>query len=178
MTRQEILSELLDLILQEPSADLDERLRFKLPNIASEVITCDVAQINERLSSDTSLLDKLYAFLETSPPLNPLLTSFFSKTFSVLITRRPEQVRADMVRVVIMLFCLQNWYSYQYTCLQVIEYIKSKPKFTSLLLTHLATSAVMDLLLRLITCVDGTENKQNILTVRSLFPITAHAHSL
>ena len=61
--------------------------------------------------------------------------------------------------------CVQNWYSYQYTCLQVIEYIKSKPKFTSLLLTHLATSAVMDLLLRLITCVDGTENKQNILTV-------------
>ena len=60
---------------------------------------------------------------------------------------------------------VQNWYSYQYTCLQVIEYIKSKPKFTSLLLTHLATSAVMDLLLRLITCVDGTENKLNILTV-------------
>lgn len=148
LTKQEVLSELLDLILQEPSEELDERLRFKLPNIASEVITCDVAQINEKLSSDTSLLDKLYAFLETSPPLNPLLTSFFSKTFGILITRRPEQ----------------NWYSYQYTCLQVIEYIKSKPKFTSLLLTHLATSAVMDLLLRLITCVDGTENKQNILT--------------
>ena len=105
-----MLAELLDLILQEPSEDLDERLRFKLPNIASEVITCDVAQvregpqyscggspvfslqINEKLSSDTSLLDKLYAFLEASPPLNPLLTSFFSKTFGILITRRPEQV--------------------------------------------------------------------------------------
>ena len=92
MTKQEVLAELLDLILQEPSAELDERLRFKLPNIASEVITCDVAQINEKLSSDTSLLDKLYAFLEASPPLNPLLTSFFSKTFGILITRRPEQV--------------------------------------------------------------------------------------
>ena len=93
MTKQEVLSELLDLILQEPSEELDERLRFKLPNIASEVFTCDVAQINEKLSSDTSLLDKLYAFLESSPPLNPLLTSFFSKTFGILITRRPEQVR-------------------------------------------------------------------------------------
>merc|ERR1719410_159208 len=125
LTRQEILSELLDLILHEPAEDVEERLRFKLPNIASEVITCDVAQINEKLSSDTSLLDKLYTFLESPPPLNPLLTSFFSKAFGVLITRRPEQ----------------NWYSYQYTCLQVIEYIKSKPKFTELLLTHLATSA-------------------------------------
>jgi len=148
LTKQEILSELLDLILQEPSPDLEEKLRFKLPNIASEVITCDVPQINEKLSSDTTLLDKMYAFLEGSPPLNPLLTSFFSKAFGVLITRRPEQ----------------NWYSYQYTCLQVIEYIKVKEGFTGLLLTHIATSAVMDLLLRLITCVEGTENKQNILT--------------
>ena len=65
----------------------------------------------------------------------------------------------------LMLYVVQNWYSYQYTCLQEIEYIKSKPKFTELLLQHLATSAVMDLLLRLITCVEGTENKQNILTV-------------
>ena len=64
--------------------------------------------------------------------------------------------------------CCQNWYSYQYTCLQVIEYIKSKPKFTELLLTHLGTSAVMDLLLRLITYVEGNENKQNILTVREI----------
>merc|ERR1719400_2173246 len=121
---------------------------FKLPNIASEVITCDVPQINEKLSSDSALLDKMYSFLESPPPLNPLLTSFFSKAFGVLITRRPEQ----------------NWYSYQYMCLQVIEYIKVKQGFTGLLLTHIATSAVMDLLLRLITCVEGTENKQNILT--------------
>jgi len=148
LTKQEVLSELLDLILQEPSPDLEEKLRFKLPNIASEVITCDVPQINEKLSSDTTLLDKMYAFLEGSPPLNPLLTSFFSKAFGVLISRRPEQ----------------NWYSYQYTCLQVIEYIKVKEGFTGLLLTHIGTSAVMDLLLRLITCVEGTENKQNVLT--------------
>jgi len=137
LTKQEILAELLDLILQEPPADLEERLRFKLPNIASEVITCDVPQINEKLSSDAGLLDKMYAFLEAPPPLNPLLTSFFSKAFGVLITRRPEQV---------------------------IEYVKAKQGFVGLLLTHLATSAVMDLLLRLITCVEGTENKQNILT--------------
>jgi len=148
LTKPEVLSELLDLILEEPSEELEERLRFKLPNIASEVITCDVPQINEKLSSDPALLDKMYAFLERPPPLNPLLTSFFSKAFGVLISRRPEQ----------------NWYSYQYTCLQVIEYIKAKQGFTGLLLTHIATSAVMDLLLRLITCVEGAENKQNILT--------------
>ena len=46
LTKQEVLSELLDLILQEPAEDVEEKLRFKLPNIASEVITCDVAQVN------------------------------------------------------------------------------------------------------------------------------------
>ena len=51
LTRQEILSELLDLILHEPAEDVEERLRFKLPNIASEVITCDVAQVRPRLGS-------------------------------------------------------------------------------------------------------------------------------
>ena len=45
LTKQEILAELLDLILQEPPEELEERLRFKLPNIASEVITCDVPQV-------------------------------------------------------------------------------------------------------------------------------------
>ena len=51
-----------------------------------------VHQINEKLSSDVSLLDKMYSFLDTEASLNPLLTSFFSKAFGVLITRRPEQV--------------------------------------------------------------------------------------
>lgn len=147
LTQNEVLSELLDLILSEPEEGLAEKTRFKLPNIASELITCDISQINEKLSSDVALLDKMYNFLDTEASLNPLLTSFFSKVFGVLITRRAEQ----------------NWYSYQFTCLQVINYIKSKPGFVPLLLRHVHTSAVMDLLLRLITCVEGVELKENVL---------------
>ena len=51
----------------------------------------------------------------------------------------------------------------------MIEYIKVKEAFTGLLLTHITTSTVMDLLLSLITRVEGTEIKQNILTVSQLY---------
>jgi len=59
----------------------------------------------------------------------------------------------------------QNWYSYQFTCLQVLEFLKSKENCISLLLKHLGTSAIMDLMLKLITHVEGVEMKQNILNV-------------
>lgn len=48
--------------------------------------------INDKLGGDESLLEMLYHFLEQSPPLNPLLASFFSKTIGNLIARKTEQV--------------------------------------------------------------------------------------
>jgi len=147
LTRTDILTQLLDLILQEPDASINEKTRYKLPNVASEIITCDVKQINEKLCSDTSMLDKLYNFVDTGESeLNPLLTSFFSKVFTVFFTRRSEQ----------------DYYTYQFTCYQVVEYIKSKPNFLGLLLNHIHVSAILDLLLRLIKCVEG-ESKKEIL---------------
>ena len=106
--------------------------------------------------------------------LSACLKSVIFKKINHWFWRRAETVPRPCCLLSLLVNCdltvvfarlVQNWYSYQYTCLQVIEYIKVKQGFTGLLLTHIATSAVMDLLLRLITCVEGTENKQNILTV-------------
>ncbi len=130
----------------------DVATRFKYPHIASEILTCEVQQINEKISSDEALLGQLYSFMEEGePPLNPLLCSFFSKAFGVLITRKTEQ----------------NWYSYQYNCVQVFEFLKKK-ELVSDLLRHIGTSAISDLILRLITCVDGTDIKQSLLDVSLL----------
>ena len=77
----------------------------------------------------------------------------------------------------------QNWYSYQFTCLQVFEFLKKKD-FVAHILKHLATSAISDLLLRLITCVEGTNIKQGLLDVSRLknstnyqfFTVSLHEH--
>lgn len=86
------MEELVTLITVEPSVNIEERSRFKYPNIACELLTCDVPALNERLASDETLLAKLYNFLDSEPPLNPLLASFFSKIMGVLIAKRSEQV--------------------------------------------------------------------------------------
>lgn len=92
LVNPDVLSELIGLIITEPSKEIEESARFRLPHIAAEILSCEVPQINEQVSSDENMLKKLYSFLEQEPPLNPLLSSFFSKAFGVLITRKSEQV--------------------------------------------------------------------------------------
>ncbi|KAL1456445.1 hypothetical protein WDU94_001176, partial [Cyamophila willieti] len=58
----------------------------------------------------------------------------------------------------------QHWYSYQYSCLQVIEFLKSQEDCIELFLRHLSTSAIMDLLLKLVTNIEGQEIKNNVFT--------------
>ncbi|XP_012539454.1 serine/threonine-protein phosphatase 6 regulatory subunit 3 isoform X2 [Monomorium pharaonis] len=147
LTRPSVMEELVTLTTKEPSMDIEERWRYKYPNVACELLTCDVPTLNEKLAGDEALLAKLYSFIDTDQPLNPLLASFFSKTIGVLVARKSDQ----------------NWYSYQFTCLQVLEFLKSRQRCVDLLLQHIETSAIMDLVLKLVTQVEGSDMRQNIL---------------
>ncbi|ETE62396.1 Serine/threonine-protein phosphatase 6 regulatory subunit 2, partial [Ophiophagus hannah] len=95
LCRQPCMEELVQLISREPPLDVDEKVRFKYPNTACELLTSDVPQISDRLGGDEALWDVLYGFLDQEPPLNPLLASFFSKTIGSLIARKAEQVRGE-----------------------------------------------------------------------------------
>ncbi|XP_044135859.1 serine/threonine-protein phosphatase 6 regulatory subunit 2 isoform X2 [Bufo gargarizans] len=136
LCQPQCMEELVQLITQQPPEDMDEKVRFKYPNIACELLTCDVPQINDKLGEDENLLNILYDFLRQEPPLNPLLASFFSKTIGNLIARKTEQV---------------------------IGFLRKKEKFLTLVLEHIGTSAMMDLLLRLISCVEPASLRQDVL---------------
>uniref|UniRef100_A0A4W5QHV9 Protein phosphatase 6, regulatory subunit 2b n=1 Tax=Hucho hucho TaxID=62062 RepID=A0A4W5QHV9_9TELE len=136
LSQDTCMQELLHLITTEPPAGLEETRRFKHPNIACELLTSDVGVINDKLGGEKPLLDTLYSFLEQPPPLNPLLASFFSKTIGNLITRKTEQV---------------------------ISFLRGKEGFLGLVLNHINTSAMMDLLLRLISCVEPAPLRQDTL---------------
>ncbi|XP_012504247.1 PREDICTED: serine/threonine-protein phosphatase 6 regulatory subunit 2 isoform X2 [Propithecus coquereli] len=136
LCRQQCMEELVSLVTQDPPLDMEEKVRFKYPNTACELLTCDVPQISDRLGGDGRLLGLLCDFLGREPPLNPLLASFFSKTIGNLIARKTEQV---------------------------ITFLKKKDKFINLVLKHIGTSALMDLLLRLVSCVEPAGLRQEVL---------------
>ncbi|XP_074083284.1 serine/threonine-protein phosphatase 6 regulatory subunit 2 isoform X2 [Macrotis lagotis] len=136
LCKQRCMEELVSLITHDPPLDMEEKVRFKYPNTACELLTSDVPQINDKLGGDETLLNILYDFLDHEPPLNPLLASFFSKTIGNLIARKTEQV---------------------------ITFLKKKDQFISLVLKHIDTSAMMDLLLRLISCVEPASLRQEVL---------------
>ncbi|XP_077329702.1 serine/threonine-protein phosphatase 6 regulatory subunit 2 isoform X2 [Lithobates pipiens] len=136
LCQAQCIEQLVQLITQKPPEDMEEKVRFKYPNIACELLTCDVPQINDKLGEDEHLLDILYDFLRQEPPLNPLLASFFSKSIGNLIARKTEQV---------------------------IGFLRKKEQFLTLVLDHIGTSAMMDLLLRLISCVEPAPLRQEVL---------------
>ncbi|XP_015119421.1 serine/threonine-protein phosphatase 6 regulatory subunit 3-like [Diachasma alloeum] len=139
LTKPEVIEELVTLTTKEPSCDVEERWRYKYPNVACELLTCNVPTLNEKLAGSETLLIKLYTFIDTDKPLNPLLASFFSKIIGVLLIRKSDQV---------------------------LEFLKSRQKCVDRLLQHLETSAIMDLVLKLVTKVEGADMRQNILNVR------------
>ncbi|XP_076286850.1 phosphatase 6 regulatory subunit 1-like protein fmt [Lasioglossum baleicum] len=147
LTRSDVMEQLITLTTKEPSTDIEERSRYKYPSLACELLTCDIPTLNEKLAGNEALLAKLYSFIDTDQPLNPLLASFFSKTIAVLIARKTDQ----------------NWYSYQFTCLQVLEFLINRETCVNLLLQHLETSAIMDLVLKLVTQVEGNDIRQYVL---------------
>uniref|UniRef100_A0A8C9PA81 Serine/threonine-protein phosphatase 6 regulatory subunit 3 n=1 Tax=Spermophilus dauricus TaxID=99837 RepID=A0A8C9PA81_SPEDA len=136
------LKELMDEedVLQECKAQNRKLIEFLLKAECLEdlLLTSDVSQMNDRLGEDESLLMKLYSFLLNDSPLNPLLASFFSKVLSILISRKPEQI---------------------------VDFLKKKRDFVDLIIKHIGTSAIMDLLLRLLTCIEPPQPRQDVLNV-------------
>jgi serine/threonine-protein phosphatase 6 regulatory subunit 3 len=110
---------------------MEDLQRFKLPNVASEVLTTDIQGVSDVICEKESL-DMIWGILENEAPLNPLLASYFAKIVKNLLNRRPDQI---------------TQYIYE-----------SEKELFNLLISHMATSAVMDLL-RVMTTMDTGANE-------------------
>ncbi|XP_064541697.1 serine/threonine-protein phosphatase 6 regulatory subunit 3 [Drosophila montana] len=145
-TRPEVIRRLVELITTEPAEDLPMAQRFRYANMSCEILTLGLPSLDEKLLSDADTLQLLYSYLEKEPPLNPLLSSFFSKTFSMLFTKKPEQ----------------DWFLYQHMCLQLLEYIKLQKNFLDFICKHFDTPVIPDLIMQMMKDIDGGQLKRNL----------------
>ncbi|CAG8542941.1 8541_t:CDS:10 [Ambispora gerdemannii] len=122
-----ILSQLLNYIIRE---DLDDRQRFKYPYVACEVLSCEIWAICEAVIDNPDLLNSFWQLLDRPPPLNHLQASYFVKVNAVFLSRKTNEM---------------------------VKFIRSIPKVVNKLLTHMETSAIMDLLLKLISVEEYPE---------------------
>ncbi|KAI8888069.1 SAPS-domain-containing protein [Backusella circina FSU 941] len=141
------------------ATDLEESQRFKYPFLASEIIACEIPQITDAIMLDhKELLEQFWTYLDrpaqarrrASDPkkqqkeeeeeeeeasvrgLDSLQASYFCKTIGVLLAKYPS----DMM-----------------------TFIQSDPENLTKILSHLHTSAIMDLLLTLIRMDELPEGK-------------------
>jgi len=136
LTRPETIEQLVKLVITEPDASLPEKIRFKNANRACELLTADVQAINDALT-ETKLLELLYSFLEKDNDLNPLLASFVSKTWSLLVVKRTEAA---------------------------FTFLSNKESFVPLIVRHLQVSAISDLLLKMITGIEDSDARDSVLS--------------
>ncbi|KAF9997962.1 hypothetical protein BGZ65_006481 [Modicella reniformis] len=127
-----VLQQLLSYIISD---DLEERARFKYPFIACEVIACEVWVIFESALANIDMLVKFWEFLDRPPPLSPVQASYFAKVIGVFLMKKTSEM---------------------------LQFIKSQPDVVSKLLLHMSTSAIMDLLLKIISMEEAQEGKGTV----------------
>ncbi|XP_050539705.1 serine/threonine-protein phosphatase 6 regulatory subunit 3-B [Daktulosphaira vitifoliae] len=150
LTKPDVALELVRLVTQEPEKSVQPETRFVLPNLACEILTSDVQPMYNVLSHEEEIWKCFFNFLEDNEPsLNPLMASYFSRTLCSLILKTGSQ----------------DWYTYQFNCLKTLEKMSDKGNFIDLLLKHLDTSAIMDLIIKISTLLEGPPLRSNIFSL-------------
>lgn len=119
LTSEQSMETLLNYISKEPEAG-DEKVRFKYPSLASEVLSCGANEMVDALSTPATL-QRLWGIVTDPAPIHPLIGSFFLKVFASLCGKKPDETR---------------------------QYILNSAFLIDRIFDHLETPAIADVLMR------------------------------
>ena len=125
MTLPATLEKLFEYITAEPEAQSDSVRKFKYPFISCEILCCDVWALSEAIYRCPHLIERLYGFLERPAPLNPALAAHVSKVAGSLLEKKAAAT---------------------------LSFLRARPGMVDHFVRHLSSSAVMDLLLKIVSC--------------------------
>ena len=123
--------------------------------VSCEVLSCEIWSICETVVQSRELLSNFWTFLDRPSPLNPLQASYFTKVNEQFLEKKTDEV-CDLNP-------LTAWQRSN-DGFQMIPFIQSIPNIVPKLLRHIETSAIMDLLLKIIS-MEKTEPGAGIVEV-------------
>eukprot|EP00039_Didymoeca_costata_P018743 m.334765 g.334765 ORF g.334765 m.334765 type:complete len:736 (-) comp17432_c0_seq1:179-2386(-) len=130
LSSEAAFNKMLDYVIKEPAGSPDDRLRFKYPNVASEILTAETPGILQLLCTEETF-NKILTVLDYPAPINPLIASYFTKLFALLLVKAPDMV---------------------------FERLNKDEELFFKLISHIGTSAIMDLLRRMTMPNPGDEH--------------------
>ena len=110
--------------------------------VSCEVLSCEIWSICETVVQSRELLSNFWTFLDRPSPLNPLQASYFTKVNEQFLEKKTDEVRISFESYL---------YRQANDFVQMIPFIQSIPNIVPKLLRHIETSAIMDLLLKIIS---------------------------
>jgi len=134
LIKDDILKELLHMVVDEPPDETEEMVRFKYANTACEVLTSDIYSVLDKIATDTEFVSILWSFVDTTPPVNSLMASFFSKVITMLMLRKGQEM---------------------------FDFMKAHDAVNKLLL-HIEMSAIMELFIKMVTVVESQDMRLEI----------------
>ncbi|KAI8839574.1 SIT4 phosphatase-associated protein-domain-containing protein [Chytridium lagenaria] len=132
LCRPNVLASLLSYITAD---DLDDTKKFN----------CEIYAVCEAAISNTELLNEFWKLLDREAPLNPLQASYFSKVNNVFFQKKAGDCNKDDVDPPLHF--------------QMVTFVKAQPNIIKKILTHIGTSAIADLLLKIISVEEVPEGQ-------------------
>lgn len=125
--KEEILTQLLQFIVEEPLDGCTENRKFRYPVVACEILTAEVAELDEQLvQNDGKYLKIIFGFFhKPQEQFNILLANVVVKLIASLISTHLTEV---------------------------IGYLKEHPDHVFKIIDHLDCSIVTDLIVKIIAC--------------------------
>jgi len=136
LCQPETLQKLIRYITTKTEHEDDPKLAIKYPFLSCEVLASEVWSIYEAISNDAKLMDMLYSIFEKEPPLDIQLSAYAARVAVLLLQKKVTET---------------------------VSFLKQKKDIVEHFLLHLGNPAVMDLLLKLISCEDPSTGNSGAL---------------
>ena len=131
--------------------------------LACEVLVSDVQALNDALVSNEDLLAEFLKFLDRPAPLDPIRTSYFCRVLSLLLQKKTGEVRAgphcrrprDRPPLSAHVVAGRASVARCDPLTQTLAFLQHQQNLFETALRHIGTSAVIDLLVRIVSCAEN-----------------------